>query len=107
MSESSIPLYTGGRRIMENDVVVMWEDVFQPGALIGPHRHERDYIIVALDAGRLTMTPVGGEPETIPVAAGEAVYIAVSAEGHAHTAVHEGDAPHREIVIELKGRVSG
>jgi guanine deaminase len=98
------PLYQGARRIAENERVVIWEDSFQPGVPIGPHRHERDYIIVALDAAKISLRELDGSESTHEMSAGATVYVEVPADGVSHTAVHLGADPHREIVIEIKSR---
>lgn len=96
------PPYRGGRLVEENDRVVIWEDVFEPGVEVGPHHHGRDYIVVALDEGRLTVTDVSGAVSEFHMPRCEVAYIAVGERGHTHRAVHHGPAPHREIVIEFK-----
>ncbi len=97
-----LPLYEGGRRLFENARVVVYADVFEPGALLGPHRHERDYMVVSLDEGHLTVTDVGGGSTVYDLQAGEAVYIDVEPGVHEHTAVHTGPRAHHEITIEFK-----
>ncbi len=96
------PVYRGARCIAENQRVVIWEDRFRPGVPIGPHRHERDYVIVALDPGRMALTDGSGDCTLHEMDAGEAVYVGVPPEGSEHRAVHLGPNSHRELVIELK-----
>lgn len=101
-SSRDIPEYCGARLIAENARVRIWADVFEPGVPIGPHRHPHDYIVVALDAGMVTVTALDGAETTHAMAAGDTVFLAVDGPNHAHRAVHHGPRPHREIVIELK-----
>jgi hypothetical protein len=119
---NEIPPFQGKRLIKENEHVAIWEEVFEPGKPTPPHRHMRDYIAIALNAGDLTITPLAGEPEEYTPIAGEAsavpteqgairlsfgagtiAYSRVPADGHGHVAVQEGPEPSRAILIEIKG----
>jgi len=119
---NEIPPFHGNRLTKEDEHVIIWEEVFEPGTPTPPHRHTRDYIAITLKAGELTITLLAGEPEEYTPIAGEgnvrlteqgAVRLTFSAgaighsrvpaEGHGHQAVNEGRETIRAILIEIKG----
>ncbi|MCP5201432.1 MAG: hypothetical protein H6977_15625 [Gammaproteobacteria bacterium] len=121
-SQDIVPFPNPGVRLIEEDERVMvWEEVFEPGVATPAHRHIRDYIAVFPDGGELTLTHVAGElerytflcgaAEALPTddgrarfafAAGSMVRSRVPPAGTAHIALNEGDAPVRMILIEFK-----
>ena len=107
--------------IEEDDLVSVWEEVFEPGIATPPHRHTCDYIAMFPQGGELTITHVAGELEDytflngsvaeLPTetgkqrfefAPGTMVRSRVPASGTAHIALNEGSEPVRMILIELK-----
>jgi hypothetical protein len=95
----------GTRVLFENERVRVWEMRLEPGARSAVHRHDLDYLLVFLEGDRIRVEP---EPDTegpyrealeFPVPVGHAVYVE---RGGVETAVNSGDAPYRELLIELK-----
>ena len=112
----------GVRLLMEDERIAIWEEVFEPGIPTATHKHTRDYVAIFPDAGELTVTPVAGELETYTFIAGSAealpttetrmrfafpagtmIHSHVPQNGTGHTAVNEGRAPVRMVLIEIKG----
>ena len=112
----------GVRLIKEDEHVVIWEEVFEPGKPTPPHRHMRDYIAIFPNGGELTIVPLAGEVEEITTLAGDwkefpkeqratrfvlsvgsMMHGRVPADGTSHFAVNEGHASALMILIEIKG----
>lgn len=71
MNINEILSFQGQRLIKEDAHVVIWEEVFEPSKPTPPHRHLRDCIVIPLNAGELTVTPLVGKPEEYTPIAGE------------------------------------
>ena len=91
--------------IYEDDEVRVWNQVIEAGATLGRHRHDNDYVLVAIrgegpidvefhdgSGGGL------GERITLHSKRGEAVFVE---KGHVETARNRGDE-YRAILVELK-----
>lgn len=88
----------GVRRIVENDRVVVWGVTWTKGLKTPPHFHDKDVVVVYLDAGTVRSIALSGETTATPRSAGNAVFIS---RGRAH--IEECiEGPRRDIVIELK-----
>ena len=48
-------------KLMENDKVVVWEMVLEPGESTGMHTHEHSYIIQALEGAKMEAFDENGE----------------------------------------------
>jgi hypothetical protein len=76
----------------------IWDYVYQPGAPVATHFHDKDTIVVIIGGGTLRIAPQGGTPETRALKHGEVRYIA-----RGQTDVEEAvGAPVRAMIIELK-----
>ncbi len=100
------------KKLLENDKVIVWEMVLEPGESTGLHTHEHDYIIQVIDGSTLCATDQsGGNPTDIEfltdatlwldvrdgeVALGDLRYSAT------HDAKNIGNARYREILVEIK-----
>jgi hypothetical protein len=88
----------GARRIGENDTVVVWGVTWTKGLKTPPHFHDKDVVVVYLDAGTVRSIALSGETTATPRLAGDTVF---GARGRAH--IEECVAgPRRDIIIELK-----
>ena len=71
---------SGVKLIEEDDLVSVWEEVFEPGIATPPHRHTCDYVAMFPEGGELTITLLAGigdgrevhemDPERIEAAIG-------------------------------------
>jgi len=77
--------------------VTRWH--FEPGAETGWHRHEMDYVVVALTDLTMTLEEPGNSVRTAVVPAGEAYRRDVGIE---HNVINGGDRPMVFIETELK-----
>ena len=85
-------------RIEETDKVIITEWRFVPGAETGWHRHEHDYVIVCLTAGKLLAETKEGDVET-ELRAGQVYTRQVGVE---HNIVNSNAHEFAFIEIELK-----
>ncbi len=103
MSEqTSISSYVGTKLLFENDRVRVWDLRLEPGESTGLHRHMHDYFYVVIGGGTLQGADVDGKkdkPRTMQD--GEVHFRTVEGEA-IHDAINVGDAPWRNIVVELK-----
>ena len=72
---------------------------FAPGAETGWHRHEMDYVIVALTECRMRLEEPGGTTREVTIAAGEAY---ARQKGVEHNVINAGEAPMAFVEVELK-----
>ncbi len=100
------------RKLLENDRVIVWELVLEPGERTGVHRHELDYIVHVTEGSTLRATGGDGENVTDVVLQTDDTFhfrvegnIATSGDLQT-TAVHDaenvGSTRYREIMVELK-----
>ena len=100
------------KKLLENDRVIVWELLLQPGEETGMHTHEHDYIVHVIEGSTLRATdPQDSPPKDIPLAAGDTFYFRV-ADGVAlagdletsttHNAENVGPGVYREIMVEVK-----
>jgi hypothetical protein len=94
------------RILYEDDRVRIWDQVVEPGASIGPHRHELPYALVNVDGSTLEVVAVPGHPV---IAGGEMVSVEIESEtagvlpgGGAEDARNTGDQTYRAILVEFK-----
>ena len=88
----------GVRRIVENDIVVVWSVTWTKGLKTPPHFHDKDVVAVYLDAGTVRSIALSGETTATPRLAGDTVF---NPRGRAHTEECI-DGPRRDTIIELK-----
>ena len=85
-------------RQLDNDRVRVTEWRFAPGAATGYHRHELDYVVVPLTAGRLLLVEPDGE-RFAELAVGQSYTRQAGVE---HDVVNANDHDFAFIEIELK-----
>ena len=94
------------RVLYEDERVRIWDQVIEPGASIGPHRHELTYALVTVDGGRLEVTPVPGYPA---IHGEDKICVDMKSEsvdlfpgGSVEDALNVGDQTYRAILVEFK-----
>jgi quercetin dioxygenase-like cupin family protein len=90
----------GDKVIFENDAVRIWSFSVRPGGLKPMHRHELDYVIVPLSGGKVEITTIEGRSRIGEDRVGEVIW---QDAGETHQLENLGDAPYRNILVELKG----
>jgi hypothetical protein len=88
----------GARLVVENERVAVWEYEWLASRPVGLHVHNRDTVLVPLDAGEVRVTFRSGETRVTRLVPGDALFYS-QAEPHSEVAVT--GAP-RAIVVELK-----
>ena len=97
---SNVAQKNSSRVILENDLVVVKEAIFQPGEKhSGMHTHRYAHVGVPLDDGRLTFNSPDGKTETIELKHGSAGFREANV---THEAINLGDKPLRVIEVEIK-----
>ena len=91
----------GTELLFENDRVRVWDLRLAPGERAGFHRHSHDYFFVVIGGGTLQAVRNGKKGEPRPMKDGEVHWRNIQGED-VHEAVNVGDAPWRNIVVELK-----
>lgn len=92
----------GTKLLFENDRVRVWDLALQPGESTGVHAHKHDYFFVTIGGGRLKgVDAEGKESEPREMGDGEVHFRSLEGEDAVHAAVNIGDAPWRNIVVEL------
>ncbi|HIF09777.1 MAG TPA: hypothetical protein EYQ81_07995 [Sneathiellales bacterium] len=99
-------------KLMENDKVVVWEMVLEPGESTGMHTHENSYIIQALEGAKMEAFDENGENRSEFEIPSGATYWVEVADGEidlngvrisaTHDAKNIGDTRYREILVEIK-----
>ena len=102
----------GTRILLENDAMIVWDLVLEPGESTGVHRHELDYLVHVTQGSTLFATDWDGEnPTEVTINTGATFYFAVDGDiasvGELETtAVHDakniGTNAYREIMVEMK-----
>ena len=99
-------------RLLENDKVIVWELVLEPGESTGVHRHDHDYMVHVIEGSTLRAVDGNGEnPTEVALKADDTYYFSVAdgvaMSGDLHTtATHDarniGTARYRELMVEIK-----
>ena len=99
-------------KLFENDRVIVWEMLLQPGENTGVHTHEHDYVIHVIEGSTLNATDAKGvsagdfELETGSTAwvsvKGDEVIMGDIRAPATHDATNVGSNRYREILVELK-----
>jgi quercetin dioxygenase-like cupin family protein len=89
----------GTRIVLENERVRVWEIELAPGQTLPLHRHELDYVVVALAEGPTTVEWEDGRRQTTWHAPGEITWRSAP---HAHALTNDGTRPYVNRLIELK-----
>ncbi len=99
-------------KLLENDKIIVWELVLEPGESTGVHTHKMDYMIHVLEGATLQATDRHGEnSRDIPLGVDDTYYLSVE-DGIAtggglqtdatHNAKNIGPGRYREIMVEIK-----
>jgi quercetin dioxygenase-like cupin family protein len=83
--------------VTENDQIRAYEVTFAPAAKIGLHQHP-DHVVYGITAGKLKVTPQGGQPQEIEIKAGSAAFMPAGA----HEAESLSDKEFKGLVVELR-----
>lgn len=100
------------KKLLENDKVIVWELLLEPGESTGVHTHEHDYIVYVIEGTTLRATDGDGKnPTEVPLKADDTFYFKVK-DGAAtsgdlqttttHDAKNIGTGRYREIMVEIK-----
>lgn len=84
---------------LDNAHTTVYRFKIPPGAQVGWHSHENDYLTVQLSHGRLELTHADGNVVTIDYKPGVSRYIKAPVE---HNAVNIGDVDIEVLEIEYK-----
>jgi beta-alanine degradation protein BauB len=99
-------------KLLENDKVIVWELVLEPGESTGVHTHEHDYMVHVIEGATLRACDGDGENvKDVPLKDNDTFYFAVQ-DGAAlggelettttHDAKNMGPGRYREIMVEVK-----
>jgi redox-sensitive bicupin YhaK (pirin superfamily) len=94
----------GTRLMFENDRVRVWDLALEPGEALEKHVHRDDYLFIVVRGGSLRhVDPTHPENDRAVEYADDQVVFLEAGEGLVHDRlVNTGDAPYRNLVIELK-----
>ncbi|MEX2482047.1 MAG: hypothetical protein WD928_14415 [Gammaproteobacteria bacterium] len=105
----------GTTKVFENDKIIVWEFVLDPGAETPLHTHEHDYVFYVLDGAPLQVTGAQGQDLGTLEATSGSVFalemdgtdlVSVDGRGHRVPATHKarnvGNTRYREILVESK-----
>jgi hypothetical protein len=101
-SEPTISDQVGTRLLFENDRVRVWDLRLAPGESTGLHLHLTDYLYVVIGDGSLQTIHADGRRDPPRAMQDGDVRFRTVDGASVHEAVNAGDAPWRNIVIELK-----
>lgn len=97
---SNLTEKNSSRVILENDMVVVKEAIFQPSDKHpGMHTHRYAHVGVPLDDGRLAFNSPDGKTETMELKRGSAGFREANV---THEGINLGDKPLRVIEVEIK-----
>ena len=106
MSSGEEPSENVGTRLMfENERVKVWDLSLAPGESVGKHIHRHDYLLVILQGGSLRhVDPDNPQNDRdVSFTDDQVMFNTAEAGGTVHDRlVNMGDAPYRNLVIELK-----
>lgn len=88
----------GAKSLLDNARVSVWDYQWLAGKPVPVHFHDKDVLVVFIEAGRLRSTPPGGEPTVSPARFGE---VRFNPRNRAHSEETIEGTP-RAIIIELK-----
>ena len=100
------------RKLLENDKVIVWELLLEPGESTGVHRHELSYIVHVIEGSTLRATDGNGEnADEITLQPDDTFFFEIR-DGIAtsgglrtpttHDAKNVGGGRYREIMVEIK-----
>ena len=99
-------------KLLENDKMIVWELVLEPGESTGVHTHTLDYMVHVIEPSTLRATDGdGADPTDVLLNANDTFYfsvkdgVAISGEMQTtttHDAQNVGPGRYREIMVEFK-----
>lgn len=95
----------GTRLMFENERVKVWDLSLAPGEAVGKHIHRHDFLLVILSDGSLRHVDPGNpqNDRDVSFTENQVMFIEADEGGTVHDRlVNVGDAPYRNLVIELK-----
>ena len=93
----------GGRVILEDDRVRIWELNLEPGEASALHRHEHDYYLIIMEGDYVAgVTPPGSAVESFVGKVPEAGNTVAIPKGGLEWAYNVGNETYREFIVELK-----
>jgi len=95
----------GGRILLEDEKVRIWELILEPGEASDLHKHEHDYYLVIFEGDYVAgVTPRGGPVDSfVGVVPKNGNTVAIP-KGGLEWAYNVGQKRYREIIVELKER---
>lgn len=97
-SEVPITAEPSHHQVLENEYARVFKVEVPPHAQTLIHRHDRDYIFVALGDAKIVNTVTGKEPVQVEMRDGEARFLMGS---FSHSARNLSDQPFRNVTVEL------
>ena len=85
------------QRLMENDKVRVLKVTFKPGDKAAMHHHP-DHTVYVVKGGTLSFTYPSGEPQSMEVVSGQAIFL----DAQTHEATNTGTSEIELVVVELK-----
>lgn len=102
----------GTTKLYENDRVIVWDMLLAPGEQTGVHTHRHSYFFQVLEGSTLeTLDAEGNSLGSFDFETGSTVWIDLDGDdivlddlrvSATHDAKNVGNAPYREILVELK-----
>ena len=99
-------------RLFENDKVIVWDHLLEPGESGGLHTHYHDYFAHVLEGSTMAVTDIDGVTlGEFPVETGSTLWVTVQGDDAVmgdlhfpatHEATNTGSNRYREILVELK-----
>ena len=99
------------KKLLENDRMIVWELVLEPGESTGIHTHEYDYMVHVIEGSTLRATDAEGNVNDVPLEKDDTFYFTVKdgtawagelATTPTHDAQNVGPGLYREIMVETK-----
>ncbi len=105
----------GTTKVFENDKIIVWEFVLEPGEETPVHTHKHDYVFYVLDGAPLAVSDADGNDLGVFDATSGSVFplnidgdelVSADDKGHRVPATHKarnaGTTRYREILVESK-----
>ena len=102
----------GTTKLFENEKVVVWEMVLEPGEKTGVHTHGNDYLFYANEGSTVEVMDEDGEVlDELEITTGSVMYLSIDGDElvagenrfpATHDAKNIGTTRYREILVEFK-----
>ena len=99
-------------KLFENEKVVVWEMVLEPGKTTGVHTHGNDYLLYAIEGSTVEVMDEDGDVlDELEVPTGSVMYLGIDGDElvlgenrfpATHDAKNIGTTRYREILVEIK-----